>query len=320
MKAPDPDAARLRFGVELETKIPASASMMVGAYHSGLAVTRALSMNGTPLAAPTFNGETWRAERDGSITADPGEVACEFVSPILHGEYGLEVLCNFVEWLSAIGARVDRSCGCHITVGIESVIGSTNADEISLFVRKLAHIGHWHAKGLYGQTGTGRHQNHYSHTFAEDVDRHMRRIVRTSDAAARQRAAEACGRGMINFRKAFRTDASGNYIGAVEFRVFAGTINLSKILHHLATVLGLCRRAHQVRCLGGFRKNKLQCERTQNAVSALHFLWDYLGWTGSSRPVALGQFGRLHSGFADYRTEAERLCARFDELFPNVNL
>jgi hypothetical protein len=37
------------------------------------------------------------------------------------------------------------------------------------FARKLAHIARWHAMSLYGQTGTGRHLNHYSHTLGEDV-------------------------------------------------------------------------------------------------------------------------------------------------------
>jgi hypothetical protein len=31
-----------------------------------------------------------------------------------------------VDWLNAVGASVDRSCGCDITVGIKSVIGTTD--------------------------------------------------------------------------------------------------------------------------------------------------------------------------------------------------
>ena len=108
--------------------------------------------------------------------------------------------------------------------------------------------------------------------------------------------------------------------GLVEFRAFAGTTSLHKIEHHLATVLGLCRRAAQVQCLGGFKKNKVQQERTRNAVEAVKFLWDYLGWTGSSRPVALGLFGRLHEDFKDYRNDALRLCAKFDARYPDATL
>jgi hypothetical protein len=319
MKPIDLEAADIQFGIELETKIPVTAGLAVGGYHFGVPVQAANATDGERLIAPTFNGQSWKAERDGSITTIAGEVACEFVSPILKGPDGLTALIQFVNWMNRIGAKVDRSCGCHITVGIESVIKSTNAADVSLFLRKLAHVGHWHAKSLYGQTGTGRHLNNYSHTFADDVSRHMRRIVNSSSEDAKRRAAYACGRGMINFRKAF--DQSGNrFNGVIEFRVFAGTTNLNKILHHLATVLGLCRRAHQVQCLGGFKKNKLQEERTRTASAALQFLWDYLGWTGSARPVALGLFSELHSDFQNYRQEAVRLCHRFDQQFPNANL
>ncbi|EDY21040.1 hypothetical protein CfE428DRAFT_1333 [Chthoniobacter flavus Ellin428] len=204
-------------------------------------------------------------------------------------------------------------------MGIESVIGSQEAGKVSEFVRKLAHIAQWHAMSLYGQTGTGRHLSRYSHTLAADVERHMRKIVNTSSVADKEAAAVACGRGMLNLQKSFRMRGD-EYVGAVEFRVFAGTTSLEKVLHHLATVLGLCRRAAQVQCLGAFRKNKLQAKRTATAESAMHFLWDYLGWTGGARPCALGLFGRLHRDFPSYGPEALRLCRKFDERYPEARL
>jgi hypothetical protein len=53
---------------------------------------------------------------------------------------------------------------------------------------------------------------------------------------------------------------------------------------------------------------------------ALRFLWDYLGWTGGKRPVALGLVGPLHTEFKTYREVAERMCQRFDARFPYANL
>ena len=200
-KQADLEAKGIRFGVELETKVPRTCGLAVGGYHAGYPVRTARATNGQELPAPTFNGATWRADRDGSITCEVNEMPCEFVSPILHGEAGVENLCQFVEWMLAVGANVDTSCGCHITVGIESVIGSTLPEKVSEFVRKLAHIAQWHAMSLYGQTGTGRHLNRYSHTLAEDVARHMRQIVNTSSVADKEAAAAACGRGMLNFQK-----------------------------------------------------------------------------------------------------------------------
>jgi hypothetical protein len=315
----DDKAAAIRFGIELETKIPIISGVRVGGYHNGLPVTGALDLTGAQLAAPKFGSAPWRADRDGSIVCQPDELPCEFVSPILYGAEGVEHLCRFVEWLNAIGAKVDASCGVHITIGIESVIGSTNAEKVREFVRKLAHIAQWHARSLYGQTGTGRHLNRYSHTLAADVAKHMRAIIATSSVVDKERAAVACGRGMVNFQKIFRSNADG-YAGAIEFRVFAGTVSLNKILHHLASVIGLCRRASEVQCLGAFKKNKLQTKRTASATSAVEFLWDYLGWNGASRPVALGVFGPLHQRLETLKAEAMRLCRKFDERYPDASL
>ena len=81
-------------------------------------------------------------------------------------------------------------------------------------------------------------------------------------------------------------------------------------------LLGLCRRAAEVECLGAFSKNKTQAKRTATAKDALHFLWEYLGWTGGKRPVALGLVGPLHAEFKTYRQIADRMCRRFDSRFP----
>ena len=125
MKASDTQAASIQWGIELETRIPDTAGVSVGGYHNGLPVRVGMDQaNGLPLTAPTFDGGHWRADRDGSIACDSGQTPCEFVSPILRGEGGVEHLMRFVEWLNAIGATVNGSCGCHITVGIESVIGT----------------------------------------------------------------------------------------------------------------------------------------------------------------------------------------------------
>ena len=314
MRSQDTQAERITFGVELETTIPATSGIVVGGYHSGATVRVGADVQSNlPLNAPTFAGDFWRAERDGSIRTNHGRLACEFVSPILRGGDGVQHLIQFVEWANSIGANVNASCGCHITVGVESIIGTNDPQAMSEFARKLAHIARWHAMSLYGQTGTGRHLNHYSHVLEDDVAVLVKRMERVSNPSRKADAAHRCGRGMINFRKLFSD-------GVIEFRVFAGTLNRHKLLHHLATVLGLCRRAAEIECLGAFSKNKSQAKRTATAASALRFLWDYLGWTGSKRPVALGLVGPLHAEFNTYRRIADRMCRRFDSRFPYANL
>ena len=314
MKPQDPHAESITFGVELETTIPATSGVVVGAYHVGTTVRAGVDARTLlQICAPSFDGANWKAERDGSIRTIQGRVACEFVSPILKGSGGVEHLLQFVEWANGIGANVNGSCGCHITVGIKSVIGTDDPQAMSEFARKLAHIARWHAMSLYGQTGTGRHLNRYSHTLGDDVGTLVRQMEHRTDPGLKSVAARQCGRGMINFQKLFSH-------GVIEFRVFAGTLNRHKLLHHLATVLGLCRRAAEVECLGSFAKNKSQAKRTATAKDALRFLWDYLGWTGGKRDVALGLVGPLHAEFKTYRKVAERMCRRFDSRFPFANL
>ena len=314
MRSQDTQAEQITFGVELETTIPATSGVTVGGYHCGAPVRGGNdTATNQPLTAPTFNGNHWRADRDGSIRCDFGRMPCEFVSPILKGAAGVEHLLQFVEWANAIGANVNASCGCHITVGVASIIGTNDPQAVSEFARKLAHIARWHAMSLYGQTGTGRHLNQYSSTLGDEVGDLVKQMEETANPTRKADAAHRCGRGMVNFRKLFSD-------GVIEFRVFAGTLNRHKLLHHLATVLGLCRRAAEIECLGAFSKNKAQAKRTATAASALRFLWDYLGWTGSKRPVALGLVGPLHAEFSTYRRIADRMCRRFDSRFPFANL
>jgi hypothetical protein len=196
---------------------------------------------------------------------------------------------------------------------VDSIIGSSDNEKRAVFARKLAHIAKWHARAIYGQTGTGRHLNHYSHMLSVEVGALVKRMTKENDVQEKRRAADLCGRGMVNFRKLFSH-------GVIEFRAFAGTLNWSKLQHHLGTVLGLCRRAHEVQCLGAFEKNKLQASRTQSAVQALEFLWNYLGWNGRNRPVALGLFGELHENAEMHKSKAMEMCRKFDSAFPEAAL
>ena len=314
MKPQDEAAAKITFGVELETTIPQSAGIEVGGYHRGCPVTGGMhAATAAMTAAPMFQRTAWRAEHDASIRARTGREACEFVSPVLSGTDGVEHLLDFVRWAKSIGANVNASCGLHITVGVASVIGTDDPAAMGAFARRLAHMARWHARSLFGQTGTGRHLGAYSRMFADDVGELMEKVNRSGSVTEKDEACRMCGRGMVNFRKLYSH-------GVIEFRVFAGTLNTSKLLHHLGTVLGLCRRAAEVECLGGFRKNLKQQKRTGNAADALRYLWDFLGWTGSRRPVTLGLFGPLHSEFGTFRKVARRMCARFDSRFPTAAL
>lgn len=317
-KPADTTAQSIRFGIELETMIPAVAGISVGGYHSGNPVRQGVTPTGNIIQAPRFSGACWRADRDASIRCEPGYVACEFVSPVLHGADGLACLRDMMAFINAIGGKVNDSCGCHITVGIASVIGTSDDEAVSEFCRKLAHIAQHNAWAIYAQTGTGRHRNHYAQQLAPEVERLMKQMVRVGDASRKSELAARCGRGMVNFNKAFNGER-----GAIEFRAFAGTLNEGKVLHHLATVLGLIRRAATVQTFGRFdRKSTKKHAHVTNAVAALRRMWRVLGWVDSvpGRDCALGLFGALHTEFGSYRKVALEMAEKFEHRYPAANL
>lgn len=294
-------AKDITFGVEIETIVPMASGIRVGGRHAGLPLRVFLQPNGDF----AFHTGGWKAERDGSIRADVYRfMGVEFVSPILGGDAGVANLCASVEDLLRMGAQVNSSCGLHITIGIESVIGTSDGAAAMEFCRKIGHLAKWHAKAIYGQTKNARHKNYYSHPLNDQAGEHLRIAARRPDVAHRSLC--GCGRGIVNFKKALKLDASA---GVIEFRAFSATLNIDEILHHLATVLGLCRRAHEVQCLGGFTKNKAQAERTKTTTSALEFLWEFLGWRGTRRPAALGVFGEM----------ATKLPAMTETAWTNAN-
>jgi hypothetical protein len=220
----------ITFGVEIETTIPAGI-VRVGPYH-----------NGTPVAnGPAFNGAFWKAELDGSILARiPGHTPCEFVSPILKGEAGVAHLIQFVEWLNAIGARVNVTCGLHIHVGLSGFTGTTAADVLAEYLAKLAHVTSFNATALYAQTGTlSREGGHYCARPGQAYRASVRRIRKAKSVSVNL--------DVNRYQLLNLTNVSRNQ--TVEFRCFAGTLNADKILAHLFSVILICRVAAQLKTL-----------------------------------------------------------------------
>lgn len=318
-KPEDLKAAEIVFGVELETAVPQTSGIYVGQYHAGALVSigrRADSTNirGTMIHAPTFDGDRWRSERDGSITYEAGFQPSEFVSPRLKGAAGVEFVREFVRFAVAIGAKVNRSCGCHITVGIKSILGTTQQDQVAHYLRKLIRISQRHLWAIYAQTGADRHLNTYSMPIPPDGWEWTNRLVQAGLSERDILAQHTMfNRGAINFQKAFRERDP-----CVEFRAFAGTVNEQKILHHLATVFGLCRRAATTQLIPPFKEPGRR--EPETATQALRAMWDYLGWLDDApgADVAFGQFGALHSEFANYSKIARSKAEKFQEKYPDA--
>jgi hypothetical protein len=146
----------------------------------------------------------------------------------------------------------------------------------------------------------------------------MRQMVRASstDSVRLQTFTHQCGRGMVNFMKVFSH-------GCIEFRAFAGTLNDKKVMHHVATVFGICRRAATVKQFGKFKRTATKKHAViTDAVQAVRRMWRLLGWVDSvpNRDCALGLFGALYTEFGKYRKVALEMAVNFEQRFPTPNL
>ena len=236
MKKPeDTKSAEIKFGIEIETHLPADAHIAIGGYHRGVEIDT--------WGAPTFQGKYWKAERDGSIRpTGHNRKGCEFVSPILWGDEGLAKLSEFLEFARNLGARVNRSCGLHITVDVASIIGTTDTKEVAHFAEKVVRHAHEHEWAIYAQTGSDRHRNRYSHTWSKQIDERAWAPLKQAKKGeisylqALRAIAGSTGRGMVNLSKI------ANSTPVIEFRAFAASLNDRAVLHHIATVFALCRK------------------------------------------------------------------------------
>lgn len=188
------------FGIEFETTLPANDTTNIGPYHNGYAVP--------------YLPEGWKAERDGSIHTTNGRRACEFVSPKLVGAEGLMQVAGVLETLRARGAQVNASCGVHVTL-------TWNGDAAAL-ARLIALVGNYE-KALYASTGTkNRERGNYT-----------RPIKGYGNAGAARAAAMGSRYHLLNLTHL----AQGK--NRIEFRVFAGTLNTTKVFGHILMCLAL---------------------------------------------------------------------------------
>jgi hypothetical protein len=247
-------ADNVTFGVELETVIPVNAPVTIGARHNGRLVRN----------APAFAGSCWRAERDGSISAPVGFVGCEFVSPILHGAAGVENLVAVIEWIVSIGGKVNTSCGCHIHVGVTSVIGTRDAKTVADYVKKFVSVANINTEALYAQTGKHRDLGAYTKRLTRDI---------------RETLAVAAEQGTpVHYHDRYRIVNVQNVqgTGTVEVRAFAGTLNAGKVLHHLWCVLFLACFARELKAVRWSGRG-WQSQAGGTGEKSLRGLWQKMG-------------------------------------------
>lgn len=262
------NAQEKTFGIEIETSIPQSLQIAIGSHGRGLPITSVTTADGVVHVAPTFNGECWKADEDPSIRTQNGYKKCEFVSPILKGDAGIQNILAFLAFIKAIGGKRpirqagQTQGGIHITLHAGNFIDSSSPAKIVDFCESVAKLGYRLSPVLFGQNAERRDLSGWCRVLSSSSQN--RSLQSSKVDLARYRGSRLpfidIGKyALINFTKI-------NTNGTFEFRSFSTTLNPAKVLVILTTCLAIAQQASK-------RKTSGWSEEQINSSELFRFFW-----------------------------------------------
>lgn len=280
--------SELTFGIEIECFLPAATvserNIIVGGYHSPIQVP------GLPAG--------WKTGRDGSLhTRKRGMIAMEIVSPILRGREGLEQVVEVYRILNEWGVHTNASCGLHIHVGTGN--GQRSLRHNARALKNLVHLVAQFERALFALTGTKRREHG---TYAGPVSSCYRAIADLTSVDQAQVVATKFR--ALNLCPLF----SGKR--TVEFRVFQGTANVTKVVGYVQVVLGLVARAYAMKRAATWSNGDA---RYQNGAGLAYFLLRSLNWGKCFKRLGDTEYGVLLPERTDaIKREFKRLAKKYD--------
>lgn len=215
------------FGVELEFIAPRG--------HSRQTVAEALTAAGVAAYDAGYTHHTsdrWKLVSDASVSGYSDHVVTgegmELVSPILTGDAGLATLRKACETLTAIGCKVNKTCGLHVHVGARTMS--------VVAMRRLAIMYSDFELVLDSLMPSSRRAN--NNTYLQGL-RRMNKAGVSSASSAREIAAQINGGSRyakLNFTSHWKH-------GTVEFRHHAGTVNADKACNWTIACIRMVRAA-----------------------------------------------------------------------------
>lgn len=212
------------YGVEIECTVPTEALMregwVVGGHYRGREI-------------PGFPG--WKASSDGSLRAEFGFTAVEMVSPVMRGMDGLNQITAMAAKLNEMGAKVGgrTNAGFHVHVG-----WAEDAQALVRLIYLTANV----ETGLFAATGSrGRASNHYCKSIkAGFIGVTSAGAIRTPSELAQKVEGTTDRYHALNLSNILRSTPGKQ---TVEFRLFAGTTNATKMRAYVQLALGLVQLA-----------------------------------------------------------------------------
>ena len=279
------NANELTFGVEIETIAPDTAvrrdGLRIGRYKHGIQVP--------------YLPRGWTAEADGSIDNGKGGHKCEIVSPVLKGIDGLLQVADALRVLEAKGHHVNASCGVHVHVGWKRTLPS---EALARLITIVAYV----EKGLYAITGSKKRERG---AFCGGV----RKYGNDKDAKPNLDRNRYHALNLTNLAHGSKE--------TVEFRVFSGTTNATKVVGWVQVCLGLVERAINAKRQPSWNPKPLRggWKKAGDGQSEAERLIGYLAWgAGYARIHGGKQYGWISDAVPQDAIKAEfrRLAKKYD--------
>ena len=181
------------------------------------------------------NGNLWVSENDGSLSGDaaigPRGRGHEVISPVLRGVNGLTQARMVMKSLSRAGAKINKSCGLHVTVGVTNTSARfrrmSKGRQAQAIGRIVDLYDYFMDAGFNSLVSSSRRpgspsQSGYANPIRYPVRQAQQSFGTRGQEGAKELLRMGIGRGVLNI---------GNFLsnGTIEFRQHNGTLNGAKI-------------------------------------------------------------------------------------------
>jgi hypothetical protein len=312
------DAADVTFGIEIECHLPAGTGIRVGNYSGD-----GIQVPGLPAG--------WVAKSDCSIAHPYGRTPVEIVSPVLKGEEGLRQVAEACRKISALGAKVNPSCGFHVHVGVPGKISFRSVEFDGAYVARLIKLTARHESGLFAASGTKHREssnwcksikrNHEGHEY-ESRQRSPYLGFKDKDTVSLDEIPS--NHSQRYFSLNLVSTVGERRRPTAEYRCFSPTTSAVKAVSYVRLCVGLAVLASVP------ARKKIDWDGTLTpgdqrlhakhgeGMKALIFLFYQLGWWKAYRNTPLGVIeGEGIPTLKETLAELRRLGSKYDENAPD---
>ena len=174
----------------------------------------------------------WASERDSTINNTAGRgIAHEIVSPIVKGREGLAMVKRVCKALSRAGAKVNKSCGLHITMGINNCsarVRRMSARNLAQRVGRIVDAYNYFYGAISSLVAPSRREGSPNYTGWCPRPEYTYQVPNTYGQGTKthytQMMSRRVGRGCVNLNKFLSK-------GIIEFRQPSGSLNGDKIVN-----------------------------------------------------------------------------------------